>query len=544
MKIVIIALMITMLSAASALSAGTNVPQAQDISSIPPEMLTQLSVSKEVKPFGYGLFSGKPDPQKGDIVNPNYIIVPGDKVVIQIWGAQNFNASTTVDPSGNIFIPDVGPIRVAGLKQSQLNQFVQQKVNSVYKDNVEIYTVLKGGLPVSVFVTGAVLNPGRHVGVSTDSVIDYIAKAGGIQPDRGSYRDIQIIRNNQPIYTVDLYDFLLKGTLPQQAIEEGDTILVTEKGSVVTAEGNVVNNYKFEFKDSVVKGADLIAYTSPKPEATHATIIGTRNGRPYKAYLSAMDFVKAELKDGDDVVFQKGVQGDRIKVAISGIHSGPEALILPLNSKLSDVINKIKIDENISDKKSVYIKRRSVAEKQKTAIQDSVVRLQETLLLSRATGATTSNTPAIGEGELKILDRFVEKALVVEPEGRLVVTDDNGKFSDISLEDGDEIVIPQKTDIVMVNGEVLMPKAVVWDSSLSYDDYIEKAGGFSDRANESKILIIRANGESVTDYNADVKPGDEIMVLPEVKLNDLEVTSKVVDIIYKIAVAAVIPLKL
>ena len=92
----------------------------------------------------------------------------------------------------------------------------------------------------------------------------------------------------------------------------------------------------------------------------------------------------------------------------------------------------------------------------------------------------------------------------------------------------------------MVNGEVLVPQAIVWDSSQSVNDYVEKAGGFSDRANETQIVVVHANGATEVGTHTNVKPGDEIMILPEVKFNSLQIAGQVMDIIYKAAVAAAV----
>src|SRR5262249_19623819 len=153
---------------------------------------------------------GNKEPQ-----NPDYQIVPGDQIDVEVWGAVQLTTTATVDSQGNIFLPDVGPINVKGVKQSQLNDLVKAKVSKVYKSNVELYTDLRGSLPVSVFVSGAVKSPGRYVGTSSDSFIDYIYKAGSIDPDRGSYRVIKIIRGEVEVANFDIYQFLISGLMPK-----------------------------------------------------------------------------------------------------------------------------------------------------------------------------------------------------------------------------------------------------------------------------------------------------------------------------------------
>lgn len=198
----------------------------------------------EIAPFGYNLFSGQfANEDKKEAINPDYKVVPGDKIDVKVWGAKDLQALAEVDGQGNIFIPDVGPIPVQGVAQSELNNVVKDKVNNVFKDNVQVYTNLRSSLPVSIFVTGAVVSPGRYVGVSTDSVLDYLDLAGGIDSHRGSYRNIQIIRKNKVAGNIDIYDFLLYGKIPEIQLREGDTILVNERGMSVSVSGEVKNQY-------------------------------------------------------------------------------------------------------------------------------------------------------------------------------------------------------------------------------------------------------------------------------------------------------------
>ena len=495
------------------------------------------------KPFGASLFSTQAPSGSKEPMNPNYQIVPGDQIDIQAWGAVSYNSTTTVDNQGNIFLPEVGPIHVQGVTQSALNSVVKQKVNQVYKDNVQVYTALRGSLPISVFVTGAVKSPGRYVGTSTDSIIDYIYKAGGIDAERGSYRNIIIMRNSSPVEEFDIYDFLINGATPSFQVKESDTILVKERGEVVAVKGDVKNPFQFEFVTSDIQGSDVIKFASPHPDVTNVKLSGTREGKPFKSYVSLDKFSTLTLLDGDEVEFSAGNHEDMIEVKVSGRHKGPKTMVVPIDARLIEVLNNVPVDKNLSNIDSVYIKRKSVAAKQKEAIDDSLKRLEETLLLSRASGATPSETSPISVAEAGILEKFVEKAKSVEPEGKVVVTNENG-INNIALEDGDEIVIPQKTDLVMVNGEVLMPKAIVWAEGDDVSDYIEKAGGFTDRANETEVVVVKSNGETVLDTSAEINPGDEIMVLPEVKINNLELTSKVVEILYKVAIAAAVPFRL
>ena len=162
----------------------------------------------ELEPFGASLFNGGFSNDREDGLNPGYLIQPGDTISVRIWGATQFNERLPVDHQGNIFIPGVGPILVGGVSNRNLNQRVTNAVAGVYTDNVKVYTSLDGSQPVAVFVTGYVQGPGRFSGIPSNSVLYFIDRAGGIDPDRGSYRSITIQRDNGTIANIDLYKFL------------------------------------------------------------------------------------------------------------------------------------------------------------------------------------------------------------------------------------------------------------------------------------------------------------------------------------------------
>src|SRR5690606_28280450 len=123
-------------------------------------------------------------------VNPDYAIAQGDRIAVRMWGARTFDGVLVVDIQGNIFLPEIGPIKVEGITNDRLAQRVRASVAQVYTDNVKVYTNLLGTQPLGVFVTGAVPYPGRYPGAKDDSVLYYLARAGGIDPQSGSYRDI------------------------------------------------------------------------------------------------------------------------------------------------------------------------------------------------------------------------------------------------------------------------------------------------------------------------------------------------------------------
>ena len=502
---------------------------------------TSVLASGDILPYGYNLFTANSIKTDRTGVSPDYVLASGDRVNVNIWGAVSNESIITVDARGNIFIPEVGPVRVAGTRASDLNNIIQSEIRRVYQDNVEVYVNLADRVPVSLFVSGSVNAPGRYAGNPGDSLIDYITKAGGIDLERGSFRHIDIMRNGRRIETYDLYEFLRSGALPKTSLREGDVLVVAERGDVVNVTGAAHQAFAFELKKNSVYGKDIAYYARPTADATHVTVSGMRDSVPFGQYMTIAEFANFTPADGDQVIFEQGAHNNSVKIKISGAHLGSKIMVVPLETRLKEVLENTPINPKLARNDAIYIKRVSVAQKQKQSLRDSVKRLQETLLLARASG--NSKASPVGEGEIKMLESFMAKTEGLQPEGRVVVAG-RKDISDMALEEGDEIVIPNYSDLVTINGEVILPKAIIWNEDDSVSDYIERAGGFTDNANEDDIIVMRANGEAELGHDVKIMPGDEIIIMPEVKINNLELAASVADILYKSVLAVAIPMRM
>jgi hypothetical protein len=178
-----------------------------------------------------------------------------------------------------------------------------------------------------------------------------------------------------------------------------------------------------------------------------------------------------------------------------------------------------------------------VALAQKESIDDSLFRLERSALLALSASDGESN---IRTQEAALVQKFVERARLIQPLGR-VVTKRSERQTNLVLEQGDIIVIPEKTNVVRVSGEVLVASALMYDPEASASDYIERAGGYSERADEDKLIINRASAEVViVDGSTPVYPGDEILVPPEIDSKTIQNIGDVTEIVYQIAVAAAV----
>ncbi|WP_439836628.1 polysaccharide biosynthesis/export family protein [Aeromonas caviae] len=485
-------------------------------------------------PYGANLFAGGYETERSDGLNDNYLIAPGDKLNIWIWGAVNFSNVVTVDNQGNIFIPDVGPINVKNVPASQINNLVTSKIGDVFTNNVNIYVNLLTTTPVSVFVTGPVIRPGQYAGQSSDSVLYFLKRAGGIDSDRGSYRKIKILRQNQVIQQIDLYEFMQKGRMPKLSLKDQDVILVEPQGPMVNVAGKVRNPFRFELKQHNTLGAELVNYALPLAKVSHVGVVGDRSSGPFSIYLPYKDFAQVQLKDGDKVLFNDDMHAQVYDVQVSGSYMGPSYFTVRKETKLHDLLNHIPINPDLADYQSIYLMRKSVAIRQKEMLDESLNRLERSVFTAPA---SSDGEATIRAKEAELVMQFVDKARKIQPLGKVVVAD-KGIIANIQLEQGDQIVIPNKTDLIQVGGEVLMPQAVVYNPNADLDDYVAWAGGFTERANDQRIAVVHANGLVEFKGQGSVQPGDQIMVLPKVDSKTMQSVKDITQIIYQIAVAA------
>lgn len=502
----------------SGLSAGSNAP---------------------VTMFGAQLFKGAFASSSGSTFNKSYQINPGDNIQLRLWGAYQFAGTLTVDPQGNIFIPNVGPLKVAGTTNGQLQNLVQQSVRKVYVANVGVYAALEQAQPVRVLVTGFVTQPGSYGGISSDSILAYLDRAGGVDVSRGSYVDIEIRRNGVIAQKVNLYNFLLAGNLQPFSFQDGDIVVVGPRKHTFNISGEVYNPYDFEFDVPELTIGRALDVARPKPGATHVSVSrkqGTRFTNEYYPIASARDVI---LQDGDTLTVTSDRYPGTIQVRVEGAHSGEHAVVLPYGAKLSQVMAQIK-PNLMSNLDSVQLFRTSVAARQKEMLNVSLDKLEEATLSVRSATIEEAN---LRKTDADLVKQFIERARKIEPKGQVIVERQN--WGNMTLEQGDILTIPEKTSVIMVHGEVMFPNGLTWVKNQSAKQYIGEVGGYTQKSNTSKIIVIHANGEAeLVSPGYIVAQGDEIMVLPKVTTKRVEVTRGITQILYQIAVAAKVILDL
>ena len=517
---------------------GVNLPGEPTIDTVFP-----AQAPMENPPFAANLFIGGFESERSSGLNDNYLVAPGDKINIWLWGAVNFSDVVTVDNQGNIFIPNIGPIRVANTPAGTVNQTVTAKIRQVYTNDVNVYVNLLTSTPVSIFVSGPVLRPGQYAGLASDSVLYYLKRAGGIDFQRGSFRQIDVVRNGKTVATADLYAFFRSGKLPAVSFKDGDTILVHPIGNTIVVETGARNSFTFEFLNEELNGGVVNYFARPGEFASHASVSGVRNTKRFARYSDLKAFASLELSAGDTVEYIADHEPQIYRINVAGAFAGASQIMVDKGARLLDVLDHIEADTTLSDTQNIYLLRESVAIKQKQIIEEGLQRIERSMYTAPL---SSTGEGAIRAQEAQLVADFIARARQVEPQGRVVVSE-NGDIANILLEPNDTIVIPEVTDLIHVGGEVLLPQSVVFNPDATTEDYVAWAGGFTERAEDERILIVRKNGNvtfsSVNDSflssdESKLEPGDQIIVLPAIDTKVLQAVKDITQIVYQIAIAA------
>ena len=263
------------------------------------------SLGRPLPLFGYNLFVGVPStfaPVDRVPVTPDYVIGPGDEILIRAWGQVDVDIRAVVDRNGLINIPKVGDINVAGIRYQELTGYLKSAIGRVFR-NFELNVSLGQLRSIQIFVVGQAKRPGSYTVSSLSTLVNAVFASGGPSV-RGSMRRIQLKRGDRTVTEFDVYDLLLKGDKSKDAqLLPGDVIYIPQVGYLTGIAGSVNEPAIYELKDRTSLG-DLIALaggfttTAAGQKATVERIVD-RKARRVDEFPLDQTGLERELQDGD-----------------------------------------------------------------------------------------------------------------------------------------------------------------------------------------------------------------------------------------------------
>ena len=279
---------------------------------------------KRLTQFGYSFF--RPEAtgfaSQTDLpVGPDYLIAAGDRLVVTVWGSVDGTYNLQVNRSGEIVLPKVGAVKVAGERFDQLPALLNAVIGRVYK-NFHLNVNMGKLRSVKVYVVGEVAAPGDYNVNSLSTLLSALSVAGG-PTKNGSLRNIQINRGGKLVETLDLYDFFLKGDKGRDIrLQSGDTILVPVIGPVAGIAGNVRRPGIYELKG----------------ERHLKELLALAGGINPSGYLQRVQLYRVEAHDKKVVTdFNLDLKGDKSVDQVAGgiaIQDHDLVKVLPIDSVL------------------------------------------------------------------------------------------------------------------------------------------------------------------------------------------------------------------
>lgn len=404
------------------------------------------------KVFGRDIFNNKSltfEPQMNIATPQNYVLGPGDQLIIDVYGDTQKSEQLTVSPDGDVTVPDYGPIHVAGLSVSAAQSKVRSHLGTYYESS-DIRVTVGQTRTIMVNVMGEVKAPGTYTLSAFATVFHALYMAGGIS-DLGTLRSIKVFRQGRQISVVDVYEFILNGRLAGNVrLQDNDVIQVGPYESIVDITGRVKRPMAYELRKNESL-ATLLKYSGGFASDAYKKSLRVlrKNGR-MKSVFNVEEFEMPEFKmfDGDSVTVDSIIDRFENMVEVKGAVYRPG--MYNLGEKVNSVRSLIENADGITEEAMVA---RAVIRRMKPNRTQEVVSV-----------------------DLKgILD---------------------GTAADMPLENEDVLFIPtlaehQNLRTLTINGEVIFPGTYEYAEKMTIEDLILQAGGLTDAASTVKVDVTR-----------------------------------------------------
>lgn len=404
------------------------------------------------KIFGHDIFrrGGISFEPNMNIATPqNYVLGPGDQVIVDIYGASQKTLQLTVSPEGEITVPGYGPVYVQGMSVASAQAKIRSTVGARYSSS-NLKVSLGNTRTIMVNIMGEVSSPGTYHLSAFSTVFHALYMAGGIK-DSGTLRNVKVYRNGNLVTIVDIYEYILNGRLAGNIrLQEGDVIQVGLYDCLVGITGNVKRPMFYEMRknESV---ATLLKYAGGfTGDAYRKMVHLTRQaGERYTVYnIDEFEMTSFQVDDGDAVVVDGMLNRYENMVEIKG------AVFRPGKYQLGKDVTSVRT------------------------------------LLKSAEGVTEDAMTNRGVLHRLKADRSLE-VIAVDIKGILA-----GTSPDIPLANEDVLFIPTEADLrqqrtLTITGEVMSPGSYQFADNTTLEDLIIEAGGLTDAASVARVDVSR-----------------------------------------------------
>ena len=401
--------------------------------------------------FGRDIFNKKNlsfEPAMNVSTPQSYVVGPGDKVNLDIYGGSQKSQQLEVSPDGVIVVEGYGPIHIGGMSVAQANTKLREELGQRYKSSTIRMTVGQTRT-VQVNVMGEVAAPGSYPLSAFATVFNAIYMAGGVN-GVGTLRNIKVFRGGRLLTTVDVYDYILNGKLAGNVhLQDNDVIIVGPYECIVDIQGFVKRPMAYEMKPNETI-ATLLKYAGGFANRSYKNAVRVHRtaGDRYSAYqVKEFDFSQFRLADGDSVIIDS-IQGRyENTVEIQGAVFHPGMYDLGANPSVRSVI------ENAGGLTEDAFKTRAVLHRMKE-------------------------------------DR-TKRIVSIDLDGIMA-----GTAADVTLENEDVLYIPFRREAMAqrtltIFGEVQFPGTYEYADDMTIEDFILQAGGPTDAASTARVDVSR-----------------------------------------------------
>jgi len=405
-----------------------------------------------LKVFGRDIFNNKLltfEPNMNIATPQNYVLGPGDEVIVDIYGASQKSETLTVSPDGAITVPGYGPIQVAGLTVAGAQSRIRSTLGSRYASSTLKISVGQTR-SMMINVMGEVKAPGTYTLSAFATVFHALYMAGGIN-DLGTLRNIKVYRGGKLVTVVDVYEYILNGRLAGNIrLRENDVIVVGPYDCLVGVQGNVKRPMFYEMR----------------PNESVSQLIKDAGGFTGDAYKKAVRLVRKS--------------GERFSV-----HTVEE---FDMNSfKLADG-DMVTVDGMINRYENMVEVKGAVFRPGQFELGKQIATVRS--LIEAAGGLTEDAFTARGVMYRMKEDRTLE-AMPVDISGIM-----SGSVADIALRNEDVLFVPTQQErvserIVTITGEVLSPGTFQYAEKETIEDLVLRAGGLTDAASTVRVDVSR-----------------------------------------------------